>query len=117
MSRRPILLELAPEGVDAGVELVRHLLKGLVSLARQDVEGCVRDRVGDEAAEARRQDDVELTGQHERRRGDLREAVDRVVRQAYVDLRLKGLDGLLVGEGQGLLDDLSTVPSSCARAV
>ena len=29
------------------------------------------------------------------------------MREADVDLRLKGLDGLLVGEGQRLLDDLS----------
>jgi hypothetical protein len=28
------------------------------------------------------------------------------VRKAHVDLRLKGLDGLPVGEGEGLLDDL-----------
>ncbi len=28
------------------------------------------------------------------------------MREARVDLRLKGLDGLLVGEGQRLLDDL-----------
>ncbi len=58
------------------------------------------------STEAWRQDDVELAGQDERRRSDLRKAIRRVMRDADVDLRLKGLDGLLVGEGQRLLDDL-----------
>ena len=39
-------------------------------------------------------------GQDERRRGDLRDAVRRIVRGADVDVRLESLDGLLVGERQ-----------------
>jgi hypothetical protein len=75
-----------------------------VCLPGYDFEARVRDSRGDRSTEAWRQDDVELAGQDERRRGDLRKAVFRVVRDADVDLRLEGLDGLLVGEGQRLLD-------------
>ena len=67
-------------------------------LPRHDVEARVRDSRGDRSTEARRQDDVELAGQDKRRRGDLRKAILRVMREADVDLRLKGLDGLLVGK-------------------
>jgi hypothetical protein len=76
-----------------------------VRLPGHDLEARVRDSRGDRSTEARRQDDVELAGQDQRRRGDPRKAIFRVVREADVDLRLKGLDGLLVGEGQRLLDD------------
>jgi hypothetical protein len=53
-------LDFAPEGIDAGVELVRDLLEGLVGLAGHDLEARARDCLGDESAEARRKDDVEL---------------------------------------------------------
>jgi hypothetical protein len=65
-------LELAPEGVEAGVPLVRDLLEGLVGFPRQDGKACVGDCRGNGPADARWQDDVELAGQDERRRGDLR---------------------------------------------
>ena len=69
--------DLAPEGLDAGVELVRDLLEGLVCLPGHDVEARVRDSRGHRSTEARRQDDVELARQDERRRGDLRKAIRR----------------------------------------
>ncbi len=72
-----------------------------------DLEARVRDCRSDRSTEARRQDDVELAGQDERRRGDLRKAILRVMREADVDLSLKGLQRLLVGEGQRLLDYLT----------
>ena len=62
-------LDLAPEGVDAGVELVRHLLEGLVGLP-----GITSNRApGIPSATSARGEagkDVELPGQHQRRRGD-----------------------------------------------
>ena len=76
-------------------------------LPGHDLEARVRDSRGDRSTEARRQDEVELPGQDERRHGDLRKAIRRVVCEADVDSRLKGLDGLLVGKGQRLLDDLT----------
>jgi hypothetical protein len=45
------------------------------------------------------------------------EAVGRVMREADVDLRLQGLDGLLVGEASASSMSCSTVPSACARGV
>jgi hypothetical protein len=66
--------------------------EGLVRLAWHDLEARVRDCCGDGSTEARRQADVELGGQDERRRGDLRKAVRRVMREAGVDLRLKALE-------------------------
>ena len=98
-----------------GFELVRDLLEGLVCLPRHDLEVRVRDSRCHRSTDARRQDDVELAGQDECRRGDLRKAIRRVVREAHVNLRLKGLDGLLVGEGQRLLDEL-TYRAVCVRA-
>jgi hypothetical protein len=100
-------VDVAPEGVDAGVELVRDLLEGLMGFAGHDLEERVRDLGGNGSTEARRQDDVELPGDDERWGGDAREAVGRVMRKAGVDLRLEGVDGLLVGEGQRLADDLA----------
>src|SRR5918997_526855 len=68
-------LDLAPEGLRAGVELVRDLLEGLMCLPGHDVEARVRDPRGDRPTEARRQDDVELAGQDKRLRGDLRKTI------------------------------------------
>jgi hypothetical protein len=56
-------LDFAPEGVDAGVELVRNLLEGLVRFPWQDLETRVRDFRRDGLTEAGRQDGVELAGQ------------------------------------------------------
>src|SRR3954466_8722930 len=99
-------LNLPPEGVHPGVPLVWDLLEGLVGLSGHDLEACLWDCLGDRSPDARRQDVVELPGQDQRRRGDLRKAVRRVVPEAHVDLCLKCLDGLLVGERQRLRDDL-----------
>src|SRR5512132_694055 len=94
-------LNLAPEGVDAGVPLVGDLLEGLVGLPGLDVEARVRDSRGDRSTKARWQDGVEFAGQDEGRGGDLRQAVSGVVGEAHLDLGLKGLDGLLVGGRRG----------------
>jgi hypothetical protein len=50
-----------------------------VCLLRHDLEARVWDPLGNDATEARRQDGVELAGEDESRRDDLREAVGRVV--------------------------------------
>jgi hypothetical protein len=88
-----------------------------VSLPVHQLEARVRDAVCDESAEARRQDGVELAREDQGRRDDLREAVRRVVPEADVDLRLEGLDRLLMGPGQRLSTIPSTEPSAWARGV
>jgi hypothetical protein len=44
-------LDLPPEGVHAGVPLVRNLLEGLVGLFLQDLEAGAADKVGDLTAD------------------------------------------------------------------
>jgi hypothetical protein len=88
-----------------------------MSLARHDLETCVRDFRGYGLTEAGRHEDVEPAGEHQRRRGDLREPVGRVMCEADVDLRLKVLERLLMGEGRSLSMISSTEPSSCAQGV
>jgi hypothetical protein len=100
-------LELMPESLDAGVQLVWNLLEGLVCLPRHHLQARVRDSHGDRSTHAWRHYEVEFAGQHERRSRGLLKAMLCIMPEADVDLRLKGLDGLLVGEGQRLLDELS----------
>jgi hypothetical protein len=45
-------LDLTPEGLDAGVELVGDFLEGLVCLPGHDLEACARDSGGDRSTEA-----------------------------------------------------------------
>jgi ATP-dependent protease HslVU (ClpYQ) peptidase subunit len=73
-----------------------------VSLAVQHLEARVRDLLGGDAADARRQDEVALAGEDQRRRGDLRKAAVRVVREARADLRLERLHALLVTQRSSL---------------
>jgi hypothetical protein len=61
-----------PEGVDAGVPPVRHLLKGLVALGLLHFESRLGDRLGDRAAELEAGGRVHPAGQHQGRRGDPR---------------------------------------------
>ena len=88
-----------------------------MGLSGHDLESCVRDRLRDGVAETGRQDGVELPGEDERGRGDLRQAVGRVVREAGVELCLEALYGLLVGKASASSTIWSTVPSACARGV
>ena len=88
-----------------------------MGLLRHDVEACVRDFLGDKLTEARRKDDIKSAGEHERWCGDPSKAVRRVVREAGVDLCLKGLDGLLGGKASAYSMIWSTKPSACARGV
>jgi hypothetical protein len=113
-----LCLNVPPEGIDTGVPLVWDLLEGLVGLPRHDVEA----RIGIPAATDRPKRGGKMMSNSpdrtsvgaaisERRSG-------RVVRNAHINLRLKGLDGLLVGERQRLLDDLGhRTVRVCARGV
>jgi hypothetical protein len=112
-----LCLNLPPEGVDAGVPLVRNLLEGLVGLPSHDVEARVRDVGGDSSTKARWQDDVEFA--------------DRMSVGAAISARrsavscamhtstcaLKGLDGLLVWNARASSTIWSTEPSACACGV
>ena len=53
-------LNIAPENIYPGVELVRDFLEGLVGLPGHDLEPRVRDHRGDGSTDARRHDDVEF---------------------------------------------------------
>jgi hypothetical protein len=106
--------DLAPEGVDPGV---RDLLEGLVGLLLHDLEPGARDPVGDGAAEFRATDRVAAAGQHERRDGNLGQAVACVVAYEGVDLALQVLGALPVREGEHVLDELGDGPWTWARAV
>src|SRR5687767_11637136 len=68
--RSAACVDLAPEGVDAGVPLGGHLLEGLVGLLFHELEAGAGDQVGDGAAELRARGHVEPAGEHERGRGD-----------------------------------------------
>src|SRR5919202_3416612 len=72
-------LELAPEGVDAAVPVVRHLLEGLVRLLLHHLDAGARDQLSDGPAELRSAGRVAPAGEHERRRGDLRQPLGVVV--------------------------------------
>jgi hypothetical protein len=61
-----------------------------VCLPGHDVEVRVRYPRGYRSTEARRQDEVELARQDERRRGDLRKAIRGIVGEADVDLGTAG---------------------------
>src|ERR687894_388844 len=78
-------LDLTPEGVDAGVPLLRNLLKGLVSLLLQDLEPGTGDELGHRAAERWARGRVAAAGEHERRGGDIRQALGRIVVEERVD--------------------------------
>jgi hypothetical protein len=58
---------------------------------------------------------AEATGQHQRWRGDFREAVGGVVRNKGVQRALQGVGGHLVRERQRPLTTCSTRPLACAR--
>ena len=100
------LAHLAPEGVDAGVPLVRHFLEGLVRFSGHHFEPRARDCLGNCAPEARGREDVDLAGQDQRRHGDLPEPVERIMGHEPLQLRLERLGGLRMREHQRLLDDL-----------
>lgn len=70
-------------------------------LVPQSLELRAGDRVGDGVSEAGRQDHVALGGQDQRWHRDVRQAIDPVVRETDVHLRLERLDGLLVRKGKG----------------
>src|SRR5829696_4600548 len=97
-------LDLTPEAVDAGVPLLRNLLEGLVSLL-PDLESGAGDELGHRAAERWARGRVAAAGEHERRGGDLRQALGRVVVEERVEVGLEVFGRLLVGEGEHLLNE------------
>jgi hypothetical protein len=82
-------VNLPPEGVDTGVPLLRDLLEGLVGLLLHDLEPRAGDQFGDGAAKRRARGRVPAAGEDKRRGGDLRQAVDRVVIEAGVEVALQ----------------------------
>lgn len=103
-------LDLAPEGVDAGVPSVRYLLKGLMGLLEHDLELRAGDPLRDGAAKLRTSSRVAAAAEDERRCGDPRQSVGRVVVEegVYVPVKVRG--SLLVREGEDLIDELGDCP-------
>ena len=101
---------LAPEGVDAGVPLVRDLLEGLVGLLSMTSNRAPGISSATGRPSARAGGRVAAAGEDERRGGDLGQAVGRVVVEEGVEVALQVLGLLLVREGEHLLDELVDGP-------
>ena len=88
-----------------------------MGLLLHDLEPGAGDPVGNGAAQLRASGRVAAAGQHQRRRGDLRQAVGRVVIDEGIEVALQILGRLLCGKASTSSMNWATVPSLCARAV
>ncbi len=79
-------------------------------LLLHDLEPGAGDELGHCAAERWARRRIAAAGEHERRCGDLRQAVGRVVVEEGVEESLQVLGRLLVGEGEHLLDERLNAP-------
>jgi hypothetical protein len=88
-----LCVDLRPECVDAGSELLRYFLEGLGCLAEEYFE-LRAGLLGDDAPKTRKRSEVELARQHKRWHRDARQAVERVVRPERLQLALECLSGV-----------------------
>jgi hypothetical protein len=93
-----------PEGIDAGVPLVRYLLERLMSLLVQELE-LAGDPLRDGPPQLGPAGRVAAAGEDERRGRDLCEAVGRIVVEEGIEVALHVLGRLLVWKGEDLLDE------------
>ena len=81
-----------------------------MGLVLHHLEAGAGDQLGYGAAELRATGRVATTGEHQRRGGDIRQAIGRIVLEERVEGALQILGRLLVGKREHLLDDLVDGP-------
>ena len=81
-----------------------------MGLLLHDLEPGAGDQLGDGAAERRSRGRVAAAGEDERRGGDLRQAVCRVMIEERVEVALQVLGPLFMREGEHFFDELGDGP-------